>query len=110
MRTELPKAIAHYIQAKQSHNTEALLATLADDAVITDEGKDYRGKDAIRQWSNATSSEFQATYDVTDVVEYDKETVVGVKVTGNFPGSPVILPIHFTLKDDKIATVLVVAP
>ena len=48
---QLPTAIAAFLRAAKAHDSSALLATLADGAVVTELGKELRG-DALRRWSD----------------------------------------------------------
>jgi ketosteroid isomerase-like protein len=109
MSVTLPEPIAAYLEAKKDYDTDALLTTLTDDAVITDEGVEYRGPEAIRAWNERASKAVQATYRVQDVAEKGDEIVVTVEVAGNFPTSPVTLHFHTTLRSDKIASMTMVA-
>ncbi|MFC1430277.1 nuclear transport factor 2 family protein [Streptacidiphilus sp. N1-3] len=105
--TTLPAPVAAYLEAKQAHDSDALLAALTEDAVITDEGNEYRGSDAIRAWNEKASKAVGATYAVEDVAAVADRTVVAVEVAGNFPGSPVTLYFHFALRDDRIAALTI---
>ncbi len=109
MSTVLPAVVVEYLAAKQNHDSDALLATLTDDAVITDEGREYRGAAAIRAWQEEASAAVAATYAVEDSAAVGDRTVVAVRVAGNFPGSPVPLYFHVALRDDKISAVTVLA-
>jgi hypothetical protein len=109
MSAALPEPIAAYLQAKRDYDTDALLATLAADAVITDEGVEYRGPEAIRAWNERASKAAQATYYARDVTDKGDEIVVTVEVAGNFPNSPVTLQFHATLRGNKIASMTMVA-
>jgi ketosteroid isomerase-like protein len=103
MTTQLPQPIAAYIQASNTHDTDALLASFTPDALVIDEGHEYRGTAEIKGWRDKTKEQYQFTLDVTDVAEGGNETVVTTLVSGNFDGSPVQLHFHFTLTGDKIA-------
>jgi ketosteroid isomerase-like protein len=107
MPEELSRPILAYIQAKQDHDTDALISTLRNDAVVIDEGHEYKGLKAIRMWCEKMSSTFRTTYEVGDVEEKAGETIVEVEVSGNFPGSPTLLPLHFTVAEGKISRVLI---
>lgn len=107
--TALPGAIADYLTAKQNHDTAALLATLTEDAVITDEGKLYQGHDVIGAWSDQVSGEFAATYAIRESVRILDRIVVAVEVTGNFPTSPATLFFHFTAREGKIAALTILS-
>lgn len=109
MPTNLPPAIAAYLQAKKDYDTDALLRTLAQDVVIVDEGNEYRGSEAIRGWNDRASKEVEATYEVTDAATVGDRVVVAVLVSGKFPGSPATLYFYVALRDEKIAALTVLA-
>ncbi|GAA4573174.1 nuclear transport factor 2 family protein [Planotetraspora kaengkrachanensis] len=105
----LPEPVAAYLRAKRSHDSEALVATLTEDALITDDGRRYQGADAVRAWNDEASKKVRATYEVKDVADDDGRTLVTVEVGGDFPGSPVVLRFDFTVDGDKISA-LTIAP
>jgi hypothetical protein len=103
----VPKIVDAYLAAKSAYDTDGVLATLADDAVITDEGNDYRGHETIRAWNERASKAVQATYKTVDAAVVAGRPVVAVEVAGNFPGSPVTLLFAFKLRDEKIAALTI---
>jgi hypothetical protein len=107
MSIDLPPPLAEYLDAKRAHDSDALLATLTSDAVITDEGTTYTGNTAIHEWNERASKAVQATYAAKAVQRIGNDIVVTVEVAGNFPTSPVTLFFHATLRDDKIAAMAI---
>jgi hypothetical protein len=103
----LPAAVKAYLQAKMDYDSDALLATLTGDAVITDEGRAHTGAGDIRSWNNRASKEVAATYEVLDTAVIGERTVVAIRVSGNFPGSPVPLYYFIALRDGKISALTV---
>jgi len=105
--TELPPPIAALVEATNAHDTAAFLATFAEDAVLTDEGHDYRGAAAIKEWSDRQYIGSQVTLDVTGVDYRDGKIVVTAKVDGNFPKAglpdPFTMDLHFAIDKAKIA-------
>lgn len=106
--TTLPAAVSQYLQAKKNHDSDALLATLTADAVITDEGHQYSGAHTIRAWNDKASTSVQATYQVLDAGTIGERVVVAVSVSGQFPGSPVTLYFLFTVRADRIAALTII--
>jgi ketosteroid isomerase-like protein len=104
---ELPWIIAAFVKAKNDRDVNAVINCFASDAVVHDEGREMRGVTAIKEWSDNTHKKYQFTIDPTDIVKSDKETVLTATLTGNFPGSPVALDFHFTIKDDKICALAI---
>jgi hypothetical protein len=99
----LPTTITKYLASPS-------LSLYADDAVVTDDGKTYRGRDEIRDWLGRAASEFTCTTELIDTRQIDANTYVAANhLEGNFPGGTVDLQFTFTLEDDLI-TRLVIAP
>lgn len=85
-RLQLPKPIAAFVRAANSHDTAALLATLAEDAVVTDLGREIRGEE-LRSWSDALFVKSHLAVRPIEVTERDESTVVSVVVHGAKPGT-----------------------
>ena len=104
MSVELPNPIAAYFAAENRHDTEALAHFFADDAVVRDEGRIFEGLVAIKEWKTETKKKYQHTVKPLASVQKDGNTIVTVRVAGNFPGSPVDLQFVFRLEGGKIAS------
>jgi len=104
---EMPPAIAAFIEATNAHNTNEFLATLTDSAVITDEGQEYRGIAAIKAWSDERYIGVNVALEAVEVVNRGGQTIVTVKVDGNFDktglADPFLMDFHFTPDTRKIA-------
>jgi len=102
----IPKAIATFIRTVNNHDVDAFLSTFANDAVVSDVGREFRGAAAIKEWSEREMFDVNVTLDVVDVAEHDGETVVTVEVDGTFDktglSDPLLLNHHFTLDGGKI--------
>ncbi len=103
----LPPLLTAFVQAKNSRNTDAVVTCFTNDALVHDEGKDHQGLAAIRQWSDEGFAKFQYTIEPTAIIETGEKSILTATVAGNFPGSPVSLDFHFTIKDGKIAALLI---
>jgi hypothetical protein len=106
---ETPKAVIAYLQAKFDQDVDHAVAAFADDAVVHDEGNDHVGVAAIRAWASAVSATYDLTRTVLGIRVVGAATLVDVRVSGNFPGSPVDLHHHFTVSDERI-TALTICP
>ena len=104
---QMPHAIAAFIEATNTHNTDEFLATLTDNAVITDEGQEYRGIAAIKTWSDEKYVGAKVTLDVVKVTNNGDKTIVTVKVDGNFDktglSDPFLMDFHFSTDTRQIA-------
>ncbi|MGC2353393.1 MAG: nuclear transport factor 2 family protein [Candidatus Udaeobacter sp.] len=103
MNIDVPPTIATFFQAFNAHDADALTALFTGDALVTDEGCEYRGTDAIKAWIQKANASYKPRAVPTDLAHSDGKIVVTTQVSGTFPGSPAPLHYHFTLSDDKIA-------
>lgn len=100
----LPKPIELYFAADNSNDPDALDACLTGDATVMDEAQTHRGLAAIKQWKIETKMKYGHTIEPFAVEQHGDITAVKGKVSGNFPGSPVLLEFRFRLSGDKIAS------
>ena len=103
MTIQLPQPISAYFQADQSDGV-SVSQCFTDDANVTDEGKTYSGRDAIRDWKAGSSKKYTYTVAPFAIAEAGGKIVVTANVVGNFPGRPVDLRYFFVLNGDKIAS------
>ncbi|MDC4205503.1 MAG: nuclear transport factor 2 family protein [Candidatus Manganitrophus sp.] len=105
MDIKLPPPILAFFKAFNTHNANAVVALFTGDALVTDEGKDYHGA-AIKKWIDRVNTNYNPTAEVVDLASSGGAYVVTARVSGTFPGSPIQLRYHFTLKNDKIAALI----
>jgi hypothetical protein len=92
--TDLPSPVAAALAAANANDTDAFLATFSADGVVDDWGREFRGADAIRGWSDREFIGVQVALDVTATEQHGDETVVTAQVGGNgFNG-----PSHFAFR------------
>jgi len=104
MSLNLPKPIAEYLAAVEVKNLDKLARCFAKDAVVHDEGGAYRGRDAIKSWSEETQRKYAYSMEALELSATGDTVRLRAKVTGNFPGSPVDLDYLFSLANDKIVS------
>jgi len=73
-------------------------------ALSTTKGRDYRGRDAIRQWKQAADEKYRYVLQMVNAQTHGNEATVRARLTGEFPGSPVELDHIFKLSNNKIAS------
>lgn len=96
----LPSVIADLAQAQQNFDSVAYSNCFSETALVFDEGKTHKGKVEIQQWIKKANEEYQI---LMEPLEYSvTEKILKAKVSGNFPGSPIVLSYHFELKDGLI--------
>ena len=106
MNKDLPPAIAAFFQSTNTREFADFLSLFTDDAHVNDEANDYYGAQ-IADWIDRATADAKPTAEVTDITHDGDQFVVTAQVSGNFPGSPIQLRYSFTLKDSKIATLLI---
>jgi hypothetical protein len=107
MTLDLPEPVAAYFAADRESG-EAVARCFTEAAVVKDEGRTHRGREAIRQWKEEVSTRYQYTSEPFACEQRDGAVVVTSRLTGNFPGSPVNLRFFFVLDGDKIASLEII--
>lgn len=110
MTIQLPRSIDRYFSAQNAHDVDAMAACFAHDATAFDEGKNYVGRNAIRDWKAATVVKLNVATAPFQVREDGGRTTVTATVSGNFPASPVNLTFVFGLSGDTLIKTLEIHP
>lgn len=103
--TDLDPAIRRMLDATNSGDSEAFLNAFADDAVLDDWGRTFRGRDEIAGWDARENIGVHSHIEATGSERDGASIRVGVAVTGdgyNGGGS-----MTFTLAGDRIATMVI---
>jgi ketosteroid isomerase-like protein len=96
----LPNVIADLAIAQNNFDSMAYANCFTETAVVFDEGKTHNGKVAVEKWIRKANEDYQATM---KPLEYSEaEEILKAEVSGNFPGSPLVLSYHFELRDGLI--------
>ena len=104
-----PDVIRRYLEAHDRRDADASLSAFAPDAHVLDDGQDYYGLEAIRDWLARASTEFTYTRTFLDAgPEAPNHWLVRNRLEGNFPGGVVDLRYRFTLVDGLIADLAIV--
>ncbi|MCD9853372.1 nuclear transport factor 2 family protein [Epilithonimonas sp. JDS] len=96
----LPEVITSLEKAQNNFDSHAYADCFSETAVVFDEGKTHNGKAEIQQWIEKANTEYKATMKPLEYSEADE--ILKAEVSGNFPGSPIVLAYHFKLKDGLI--------
>ena len=86
MRPELfiPEPIKSAIEAANAHNTSSFLSNFADTALLSDEGREYRGIEAIKKWSDEKLIGANVTFEIIDIRTSSHDNVVTAEIDGDF--------------------------
>ena len=108
---ELPALITTYLAAHQARDLDTAVPFYTEDAVVTDEGHDYRGPAEIRAWMAQAASQYTYTSTLISARRADAEHYdVLYRLEGDFPGAVADLHFRFTLKDGRYITRLIIEP
>lgn len=105
--SRLPRTVSAYIRATNAGDAAAFITCFTDGAVVDDAGREFRGIDSIRAWSEREIFAPRVTLQVLGVTDLEGETMVTTKVDGNFDRTglpdPVVINHHFQLEADQIS-------
>jgi SnoaL-like domain len=104
----LPPVISEYLAASDRGDAEAIVRCFAENAVVVDEGQEWRGTAPIRRWRATVATAYQYTVQVTGAealgeVDGVERHNVYIRLEGNFPGGMVDLTDRFALRAGRIA-------
>ena len=104
MAIDVPEPVAAYLAAEEAKDADALSRCFTEDGTVHDEGRDYRGRDSIRQWKREVDTKYRYVLQTVNAQKHGDKVTVRARLTGEFPGSPVELDHIFKLSNDKIAS------
>jgi ketosteroid isomerase-like protein len=100
----IPIVIWSYFEAAEKHDTDAVIALFATDAIVEDEDHSWSGSAGIRGWRDGTATKYEYTTEVLGIDPTgDEQYIAQVHLEGNFPGGKVDLKYSFTIANDRIA-------
>jgi hypothetical protein len=106
MKPQLPPTIEKYVRATNSHDAASFISLFDDNALVQDNGREFRGTAAIKAWGEREIFAVQVTLDVSDFTNRDGESVITAKVDGTFDRTglpePLFIAHYFSVKNDKI--------
>lgn len=96
----IPKVLTELVKAQENFDSTSYADCFTKTAVVVDEGKTYNGKNEIKNWIEKANKKYQVTM---KPIEYSETTeILKAEVSGNFPGSPVILSYNLNFKNELI--------
>jgi hypothetical protein len=110
--TALPPVLAEHLRAVNAFDEDAILATFAEDALVNDARREFRGAAAIRRWVAKEMVGDKVTLEPTEVIDHYGDTVVRARYDGDYDktGLPdeLIMTNYFTVREAKIVTLIVI--
>jgi ketosteroid isomerase-like protein len=104
MALDVPEPVAAYLAAEETKDADALSRCFTEDGTVHDEGRDYRGRNSIRQWKQEVDTKYRYVLQTVNIQTQGDKVNVRIRLTGQFPGSPIELDYIFKLFNDKIAS------
>jgi uncharacterized protein (TIGR02246 family) len=105
---DLPAVVTTYLSAHRDRDAPTATGLFTPDAVVTDEGRDHRGPDAIRAWLTRAASAYTYTTTFAGAARTGADHVdVRQHLEGDFPGGVVDLHFRFTLRDGRISRLVI---
>lgn len=99
----LPPVVSRYVAATNAKDTAAIASCFADSCTVQDEGKTYSGKQEVTGWVEAVTAKYGASVEPLSFTQpQPQQAVLGVKVSGSFPGSPINLKYTMELEQEAI--------
>jgi len=98
----LPPPVAAYFAADTT-DADRLARCFTAGAVVIDEQRDHRGQLAIARWKADATAKYHYTSVPMAIDIAGSDAIVTARVSGDFPGSPVVLRYRFALEGDRIA-------
>jgi hypothetical protein len=112
MTTQLTGVVEAHIAAVNAGDTDAIVATFAEDAYVNDNHREINGINAIRQFVAKELVGDHVTMQVREVVDHYGDTIVRARYDGtydktNLPAE-LILSNYFSVRDDKIVSLTII--
>ncbi|MGW6197814.1 nuclear transport factor 2 family protein [Kribbella sp. NPDC055110] len=107
MSQEIPAAVQRALDAIDALDNDAFVAAFAADGYVNDWGREFRGHDRIRSWSESELIGKRATFTGTQVSTPGNPLTIRTEVGGDgFNG-----PSHFTfaIETDQLTSMTITA-
>ena len=112
MTNDLTGVVADHIAAVNAFDTDAIVATFADDAYVNDNRREIRGIEAIRKFMAKEFVGDHVTMEVREVIDHYGDIIVRAKYDGNYDKTnlpdELIMSSYFGLRNGKIVGLAVI--
>jgi hypothetical protein len=107
--TNLSPIITRYFELMDRADKALAVETFAPDAVVTDNGQTYRGREELLEWLRGEASAWTYTSTWVASEENDGVAMIDILLEGDFPGGRVQLRYTFRLASDGLIRELTIA-
>jgi len=112
MSKALSGIVAEHIRAVNAFDTDAIVATFAEDAYVNDNRREIVGIKAIRRWVEKEIVGDKVTIEVREVLDHYGDTIVRGVYDGEFDKTnlpkELILTNYFSIRDGKIVSLAII--
>lgn len=108
-RADLSPHVAEYFTLMDGDDHSRVIEVFTVDAVVTDDGHTYRGRDEILGWLTGPASAFTTTSTWISAEQGATGAEVVILLEGDFPGGRVELHYRFTRGGDGLIKALDIA-
>jgi ketosteroid isomerase-like protein len=109
---QLQGVVADHFAAVNAFDTDAIVATFADDALVNDNHREFWGADRIRGWVAAEMVGDHVTIAPVQAFEHHGMAIVRGRYDGDYDkaGLPdeLVMTNYFTVDNDRIASLFVI--
>ncbi|AEH86681.1 nuclear transport factor 2 family protein [Mesorhizobium opportunistum] len=101
----IPEPIRRFVEATNAGDTDAFLDTFADDAFLSDWGRDFHGRGQIARWNQSDNIGVKSNLRIVRIAAAEGTYRVRIAVKGKgFNGEG---DMTFTLDGDRIASLVI---
>jgi hypothetical protein len=112
MTTELTGVVADHIAAVNAFDTDAIVATFAEDAYVNDNRREINGIDAIRRFIAKEFVGDRVTMEVREVIDHYGDIIVRARYDGTYDKTnlpdELIMSSYFSIRDNKVVSLAVI--
>ncbi len=112
MSKEITGVIAEHFNAINSSDTDAIVATFAEDAYVNDHRNVFDGTSAIRDWIEREIVGDNVTIDIVEVRDHYGDTIVEGRYDGTYDKTNLpddfVLTHYFSVREDKIVSLIII--
>ena len=80
----LPAVLNAFIRATNEHDADAFIACFASDALVNDFARNFKGKDAIKKWSDKEMIGDKVTFEIDEVLAHYGDYMITALTDGNY--------------------------
>lgn len=102
MSIELTPLLDRFVSHMNHHDSAAFTACFAKDAVVEDEGHTHHGTSEIEAWISKAFAQYSPILELKEAQITATGSLLSGMVSGNFPGSPILLHYHLTHDEESI--------